>query len=116
MKSYRQNGYGFYVLELKDDNKTPIGTCGLIKREQLDYADVGFALLPEFEGRGFGFESSTAVLWLAKNNFRLEKLLAIALPSNTKSIKLIKKLGFKLEKKTKLFDDDDELLLFAKCL
>jgi RimJ/RimL family protein N-acetyltransferase len=113
LKSYKEFGFGFYKLQLKEENKT-IGTCGLIKREQLDDVDLGFAFLPEFEGKGFGYEASLAVITLAKKRFHLKKLLAITLPINSNSIKLLEKLGFIYQKSVKPFDDDKELLLFAK--
>jgi RimJ/RimL family protein N-acetyltransferase len=116
LKSYREHGFGLYVLELKDDNRTLIGACGLIKREQLEHVDIGFALLPEYEGQGFGYESAIEVVRLAKKKFKLKKLFAITLPINVNSINLINKLGFKLKKIAKPFDDDKELLLFAKTL
>ena len=116
LKSYLDFGFGFYNIQLKTENLKPIGTCGLIKRPQLDDVDIGFAFLPEYEGFGFGFESSIAIMELAKNRFNLKKLLAITLPINTNSIKLIEKLGFELEKKANVFDDGEEVLLFAKTL
>lgn len=115
LNSYKNNGFGFYVLRLKDTLK-PIGTCGLIKRETLDNIDFGFAMLPEYEGFGFGFESSQAIIKLAKEKFKIEKLVAITLEINKNSIKLLEKLGFYFEKKVKPFDDDQELLLFAKTI
>jgi ribosomal-protein-alanine N-acetyltransferase len=45
IKSYRENGFGLWKVELKSD-KTPIGLCGLLKREMLDFPDLGFAILP----------------------------------------------------------------------
>ncbi len=115
LKSYTEFGFGFYKLYHKEENKT-IGTCGLIKREQLEEVDLGFAFLPEFEGKGFGYEASLAVITLAKKRFHLKKLLAITLPINSNSIKLLEKLGFTYQKNVKPFDDDVELLLFAKQL
>jgi len=116
LKSYADFGFGFYKLQLKEkDNKT-IGICGLIKREQLEDVDIGFALLPEFEGKEFGYEASIAVLKLAKEKFNLKKIVAITLPSNTNSIKLLEKLGLSFEKKVIPFEDGEELLLFAKTL
>lgn len=115
LKSYRDNGFGFYKLELKENNK-PIGTCGLVKRDQLEDIDLGFAFLEEFESQGYGFEASVAILKLSKEKFKIKRLVAITLPINTKSIKLLGKLGFFYEKRVKPFDDDDELLLFAKQL
>ncbi|WP_338357180.1 GNAT family N-acetyltransferase [Yeosuana marina] len=115
LKSYKDHGFGFYKLQEKQQQKT-IGTCGLIKREQLNDVDLGFAFLPEFEGKGFGYEASIAMLKLAKEEFSLKKLVAITLPANTNSKKLLEKLGFTYEKRVKPFEDDQELLLFAKQL
>src|SRR5688572_10804905 len=42
MKSYERNGFGLYLTALKGAG-TPIGMCGLIKRDGLDDVDVGFA-------------------------------------------------------------------------
>lgn len=116
LKSYKEHGFGFYVLQLKNNDAVLVGTCGLIKREKLEHVDLGFALLPEYEGKGYGYESSVAIINLAKKKFNLKKLLAITLPHNSNSIKLLEKLGFSLEKRAKLFEDDEELLLFAKTL
>ncbi|HEY5688762.1 MAG TPA: GNAT family N-acetyltransferase [Yeosuana sp.] len=115
LKSYAEFGFGFYKLHHKKDNKE-IGTCGLIKREQLEEVDLGFAFLPEFEGKGFGYEASIAIIRMAKKRFHLKKLLAITLTINGNSIKLLEKLGFIYQKRIKPFDDDQELLLFAKQL
>ena len=116
LKSYKTNGFGFYKLLLKAENKNPIGTCGLIKRDTLDDVDIGFAMLPNYEGIGLAYEASIEVIKLANDEFHLNKLVAITNPNNKKSIKLIEKLGLAFEKKTKPFEDDEELLLFAKTL
>ncbi|PWI30030.1 RimJ/RimL family protein N-acetyltransferase [Flavobacteriaceae bacterium LYZ1037] len=113
LKSYQTYGFGFYKLQLKEENNKNIGTCGLIKRESLEHVDIGFAMLPEYEGKGFGFEASQTILNLAKEKFNLDKIVAITLPTNTNSIKLLEKLGLSFEKRVKPFEDDEELLLFA---
>ena len=115
IKSYETHGFGFYKLTLKENNKA-IGTCGLIKRETLEHVDIGFAFLPDYEGKGFGFESSNALLKLAKDQFKLETILAITLATNKPSINLLEKLGLSFQKMVKPFEDDEELLLFAKNL
>lgn len=114
LKSYSDFEFGFYKLQLKVENLKSIGTCGLIKRETLDDVDIGFAMLPEYESKGFGYESSMAIMELAKHKFNLKRISAITLPINKKSIKLIEKLGLAFEKKVKPFEDDQELLLFVK--
>jgi len=116
LKSYTDFGFGFYKLQFKEGTNKNIGVCGLIKREQLRDVDLGFALLPEYEGMGFGHEASVAVIKLAKETFNLKKIVAITQPNNTNSIKLLEKLGFSYEKKVNPFEDGKELLLFAKTL
>ena len=116
IKSYKTNGFGFYKLALKNENLKPIGTCGLIKRESLDDIDIGFAMLPDYERKGFGYESAAAIMQLAKLKFNIKRIVAITLPSNKASIALLEKLGLNYEKNVIPFDDDEELLLFAKHL
>jgi len=116
IKSYKEFGFGFYKLQLKNNNLITIGICGLVKREELDDVDIGFAMLPEYEGKGFGYESSVEVLNIAKHTFNLKKVVTITLPTNKSSIQLLEKLGLSFQKKVKPFEDDDELLLFAKNL
>jgi RimJ/RimL family protein N-acetyltransferase len=112
-KSYETYGFGFYILILKE-TQTPIGTSGLIKRDGLDGVDMGFALLPEYEQKGYGFEAGQAVLTLAKDNFNLKKLLAITNQDNHNSQKLLVKMGFKKDKTVVLPNDSIELFLFEK--
>jgi RimJ/RimL family protein N-acetyltransferase len=113
--TYKKCGFGFYKITLKENNK-PIGTCGLIKRDELEHTDIGFALLPHYEGKGFGLESSQAILELAKSKFHLETICGITLEQNLESIKLLEKLGLTFEKRINPFEDDKELLLFVKKL
>lgn len=115
-KSYETYGFGFYKLQLKGDGKRPIGTCGLIKRDTLEEVDIGFALLPEYESKGFGYESSIEVMRLAKEVFKLNKIVAITNLDNKKSIGLLEKLGLTYEKRVMPFEDEKEVLLFAKNL
>ena len=116
LKSYSEKGYGFFKVLLKSAPSTIIGISGLVKREELEIPDIGFGFLPEYEGRGYGYESASAVLDLAKNRFHIEEIGAICMDINKNSIRLIEKLGLKFQKKVKPFDDDEELLLFVKKL
>ena len=114
LKSYNAHGFGFYKLLLKSDGLKPIGTCGLIKRDSLEHPDIGFAFLPAYEGFGYGYESSIAILGLAEKEFQLDTVYGITLQENARSIRLLEKLGLSYQKMVKPFDDDQELLLFAK--
>lgn len=110
LKSYEVNGFGLSLVALKDGSK-PIGICGLIRREKLEGVDIGFAFLPEFMGKGYAYEISAATLKYAKDALDLPYVLAITLPGNTNSIKLLKKLGMQFQRKL-LLSDSEEVLLF----
>jgi RimJ/RimL family protein N-acetyltransferase len=95
LKSYSDNGFGYYVIRTTLD-RVPIGTCGFLKRADLDNPDFGFALLPEFYGQGFAIESCRAVLDYGIRTFDFNILDAITSPDNLRSIKLLDKLGFSI--------------------
>lgn len=116
LESYKNHGFGFYKVLLKAESHKTIGIAGLIKRDELEEVDIGFGFLPDYEGQGFGFEASVAVMQLAKEVFHIKKLVAITNLENHNSIKLLEKLGLIFEKKVNPFDEDKELLLFAKTL
>lgn len=110
-KGYIDSGFGFYLVELKSTGEK-VGMSGLIKREGLDDVDVGFAVLPQYENKGFAYESTAAVIKFAKEQLRLSKLAAITVPYNKPSIKLLEKLGMKFDKKINIPGDPENLLLY----
>ena len=94
--TYARHGFGLYQVELKDTH-TPVGMCGLLKREELPHPDIGFAFLPDFWNKGFAYEAATAVLTEARERLQLDRILAIVNPDNEASIRLLEKLGFNFE-------------------
>lgn len=112
MQSYERFGFGLFLTELKESS-APIGICGLLKRDTLNDVDIGFALLPEYRGKGYGFESAKATLIYGKDIIGLKRIVAITSPDNEASITLLEKLGFNLECLTKLTEDAPEVKLFA---
>jgi ribosomal-protein-alanine N-acetyltransferase len=110
--SYAKHGFGLYLVKLKTDD-TSIGICGLIKREALMHPDIGFAFLTEFIGKGYAFESASAVLNHGRTVLGLDPILAITNPDNQRSIGLLEKLGLVFEKHIQLGEEEKELLLFS---
>ena len=109
--SYERYGWGLYLTVLKE-TKTPIGMCGLVKRDFLPQPDMGFALLPDFCGMGYAFEASMAILYHAENQLALPELLAITNPDNDKSCALLEKLGFIFTKQVRPPDENKDLKLY----
>ena len=111
MKSYDENGFGHYVVELKSDG-TPIGTCGYVNRDELDDPDIGFAFLPDFRKQGYALESAKAILEFGIDKLGFKKLSAITTQNNERSRLLLEKLGFNFERLISM-SNGDELRLFT---
>ena len=111
VSSYKRFGFGLYVVKLRNSHE-PIGICGLVKRNTLNDPDIGFALLPEYAGFGYAYESASAVLNYARVCLGFSRVVAITTEENTQSISLLKKLGLQAEN-TVRFPDDKEFILFA---
>jgi len=111
LKSYDENGFGHYIVELKSD-ATPIGTCGYVKRDELDDPDIGFAFLPEFRKRGYALESAKAIFEFGIDALGFKKISAITTQNNERSGLLLEKLGFNFERLISM-PNGDELRLFT---
>ena len=109
---YARHGFGLYRVERKDDG-VPIGLCGLIKRDNLDDVDIGFAFLPHFCGAGYAREAAAAVLAHGQREFGLKRIVAITSVDNERSIKLLEGIGLRFEKLTRLNTDSADVKLFA---
>jgi RimJ/RimL family protein N-acetyltransferase len=94
-QSYRDHGYGLYAAVLKESG-TQVGMCGFVRRDTLPGPDIGFAFLPEHEGKGYGYESATGVMKFGREKLGFEEVFAITTLDNAASMKLLGKLGFSL--------------------
>lgn len=114
-QSYRKHGFGLYVIELHENEKTDpcvIGLCGLLQRDFLTHPDIGYAMLPSYRGKGYTSKACQLVLGQDVPKHKLQKVYAMISPANLASIRLIERLGFKyIETMT---HDDLESLLYEK--
>ena len=112
LKSYAINGFGLSLVALKPD-ETPVGMCGIIRRDSLENPDIGFAFLPAFEGKGLAFEIANATVAYAKNVLKIPVIFAITMPENKRSIKLLEKIGFQYTGMVNSPTDKTQLMLFS---
>lgn len=112
MKSYADFGFGLCLVELKDP-ATPIGMCGILKRADLEHPDIGFAFLPKFTGNGYAYEIAAATLDNAVNVLNQKTILAITVPENKSSIRLLEKIGMRFIKPINFPNQKEELLLYS---
>lgn len=104
-------GFSNFTLHRKADH-AKLGSCGLYDRPGLEGIDIGFALLPQYEGMGYGSEAANCILEQARDCFKIPSVSAITLPKNSASINLLERLGLSFIKEFNLPDDPETLLLY----
>jgi ribosomal-protein-alanine N-acetyltransferase len=104
-------GFANYTLITKVGHHK-IGTCGLYDREGLEGVDIGFALLPDYEGQGYAFEAAHRLQELAFSEFGLSSIQAITTEDNLASQRLLEKLGLQRTGTTRIPNDPEELWLY----
>lgn len=104
-------GYSNYTVFQKSDN-TKIGTCGLYDREAMEGIDIGFAFLPQYEGRGLAYEAANRLKKAAFDEFQIQEIKAFTSKENSSSQRLLEKLGLERIGTTKLPNEDEEVLLY----
>jgi len=109
---YQAYGYGMYAMQL-GSTRQPIGICGLVKRDFLGAPDLGFALLPDYAGRGYAFEAARGLMVYAEKNLSIVRLYAIAKRGNHRSVRVLGRLGFHHEGPL-LTPEGVEVELYAK--
>ena len=112
LPSYAEFGFGFYLVELKK-SRTPVGICGLIKRETLDDVDVGFSILERYWRNGYAYEAAQAVMDYGKRVLGIPRIIGVTAPDNEISARLLEKLGLRFEKMIHLPGYGLESKLFA---
>ena len=108
---YDSHGFGMYAVESRATGD-PVGVCGIVLRDSLPGADLGFALLPECWGQGFALEAASAVVSYAYDVLKLPPLLAITAQGNARSYRLLEKLGFEYQALVRLTPGGEELRLY----
>ena len=112
LKQYADLDFGPYLVKLLDDGP-PMGICGLFKRDNLDFPDIGYSLLPGFRGHGYALEAACAVLMHARDFLHLSQLKAIVSQDNTPSVRLLEKLGMRFEGMLRMPGEQEDVALYG---
>jgi RimJ/RimL family protein N-acetyltransferase len=102
--------YFYSIFELKEI-KQAIGIISFLYRSNHLFPDIGFAMLPEFGNNGYAFEAAKKYIDTILIEKQIDKIIAITLPANLKSIRLIKRLG--LEYENEFIEDSKKLHLYS---
>jgi RimJ/RimL family protein N-acetyltransferase len=98
---YNTDGYCFWAAIRSADNLF-IGICGLLSQivEGRKETEVGYRLLDEFWGRGYGTEAARGCIQYGKKVLKLTSIISLIRPVNLPSIRVAEKNGLILEKET----------------
>jgi RimJ/RimL family protein N-acetyltransferase len=105
--------YSYLVFRLKS-NQQALGLVTLIKREYLDDHDIGFAVLPDHQQQGYSYEAIKKYVALIAEARVCQKVVAITIPENTASIRLIEKIGLVYERE--VTENNTTLLVYGMTL
>ncbi|TPH16459.1 GNAT family N-acetyltransferase [Litorilituus lipolyticus] len=94
MASYKKHGFGLLHIALKETFE-PVGMCGILKRDEFELPDLGYALLPKFWRKGYAKETCEFLLNYSKNTLKIQEISAVTSPENLASNNLLAFLGFK---------------------
>jgi RimJ/RimL family protein N-acetyltransferase len=111
--SYERHGFGLFLVSLQVDD-TPLGICGLVKREEFEHPDLGFAFLKRYWANGYALESTRAVLDFGAGVLKLQRIIAMVDHDNRRSVELLSKLGFSFESMVRMPGETKDICMYAR--
>lgn len=114
LASEREHGFGYLVV--RNENDKAIGMVGMMKREYMDYPDLGFAFLPESFGKGYALASCKAYLEQQQAKSEITQIEAFTDVANKASQRLLERLGFELIKQFPHPDDGVTMMVYKLSL
>lgn len=100
----------YWVVRTREQ-QTSLGIISLVKRDYLEFFDVGFAFLPQYMGQGYAHEAAMAFMHALAKTDAYPTLLATTLTHNSSSIALLIKLGFRFDKELTI--ENETLQVYA---
>ena len=97
LNDYRKYGFGRLAVIQKETSEF-IGWAGLTYLPEFDKVDVGYRLKKKYWGMGIATEASKAIIDHGFNVLNLDLIIAIALPENKASIRVMEKVGMIYDK------------------
>lgn len=98
---YDEHGFGLWVVALSETGAF-LGDCGLTTQrvDSIDEVEIGYHIRPEHQGHGYATEAASACRDIARDHFRVSRLIAIIDPANRPSQAVAENIGLTVEKRT----------------
>lgn len=100
-----QRGYGIWAIVQQDLSKM-IGYCGLRYLNELNEVELLYGLAKTYWGRGIITQAAKASISYGFDVANINKIIAMVLPDNDASKRVIEKVGFHYEKQIHIFNLD----------
>lgn len=107
MASQEKFGFSASAVIWKETGEM-IGWGGLMPLDETGEIEIGYGMIREFWGRGVASEIARACVKAGFENHGLERIVALAIPGNTGSTRVMEKLGMKYEKTAEHFGEECE--------
>lgn len=94
---YKFYGYGLWGVFIKETGKL-IGRCGIqpITWEKADEIELGYLIAEDYQGNGYATEAAKAILTIAFEEYKIQRIISFIEPKNKKSIHVAEKVGMEL--------------------
>lgn len=102
---WQKNIIGGWVVTDKVNNQL-IGCCEIEYLDDTDEYELGYAFGKAFWGNGYATETTSAVVRYAFEHCKLERIIAVVVPENNASWRVLEHIGFVFEKKANYYDLD----------
>lgn len=93
---WETHGFGLWGVEFKETGKF-IGHCGIQIIQETQEIEVAYAFAQSHWGQGIGTETAHASLRFGFETLQLERIIAIAVPENIPSRRIMEKNGMRYE-------------------
>jgi ribosomal-protein-alanine N-acetyltransferase len=109
-KLIENNASIYWAISLLD-NPSLIGTICLWNFDTENaIAEIGYELLPDFQGKGFMREAIAAVIKYGFEELKIKTITAFPSANNVSSVKVLKMTGFKRDSKVYQNSHDDDVV------
>ena len=101
---WQERRYGIWAIE--DNSSEMVGYCGLRYLDELDEVEVLYGLARSYWGKGIATQAAKASISYGFDVVALDRIIALVLPENIASKRVIEKAGLLYEKQIHIFGLD----------
>lgn len=94
-------GYGYYAVEEKATGAL-IGRCGYTNQPGWPGFELGWTIIPEYQGRGYATEAARMLLPYAFEALDQSRVISLIHPDNAPSRRVAEKLGQRIDGETEV--------------